>query len=92
MDNQLHAAAQAQRGFFPKSRIAVSLLFLMNGFLVGCWAPKIPEFAERLAITKFDKQCDVGFANGGAQVALAGECFSFGKQIRRRRFRLESFT
>ena len=54
MDNQLHAAAQAQRGFFPKSRIAVSLLFLMNGFLVGCWAPKIPEFAERLAITKFE--------------------------------------
>ncbi len=38
----------------PKSRAAVSLLFLMNGFTVGCWAPKIPEFAERLQLTKFE--------------------------------------
>ena len=41
-------------GFFTKSRAAVSLLFLMNGFMVGCWAPKIPEFAERLQLTKFE--------------------------------------
>ncbi|MBB3457023.1 fucose permease [Rhizobium sp. BK313] len=41
-------------GFFTKSRAAVSLLFLMNGFTVGCWAPKIPEFAERLQLTKFE--------------------------------------
>src|SRR3569833_2929101 len=54
MDNQLHAMPGVLRGFMPKSRVAVSLLFLMNGFLVGCWAPKIPEFAERLAITKFE--------------------------------------
>jgi len=26
----------------------------MNGFVVGCWAPKIPDFAERLALTKFE--------------------------------------
>ncbi|MBB4567868.1 MFS transporter [Rhizobium leucaenae] len=46
---------QARRsGFFTKSRAAVSLLFLMNGFTVGCWAPKIPEFAERLQLTKFE--------------------------------------
>ncbi|MDL2404307.1 MFS transporter [Rhizobium calliandrae] len=46
---------QARRsGFFTKSRTAVSLLFLMNGFTVGCWAPKIPEFAERLQLSKFE--------------------------------------
>lgn len=28
----------------------MSLLFLANGFAVGSWAPKIPEFAERLAL------------------------------------------
>ena len=54
MNNQVHGAQAAQHGFLPKSRIAVSLLFLMNGFIVGCWAPKIPEFAERLGITKFE--------------------------------------
>ena len=41
-------------GFFTKPRAAVSLLFLMNGFTVGCWAPKIPEFAERLQLSKFE--------------------------------------
>lgn len=41
-------------GFFTKSRAAVSLLFLLNGFTVGCWAPKIPEFAERLHLSKFE--------------------------------------
>ncbi|QND48849.1 MFS transporter [Rhizobium lusitanum] len=46
---------QARRsGFFAKPRAAVSLLFLMNGFSVGCWAPKIPEFAERLQLSKFE--------------------------------------
>ena len=24
----------------------------MNGFYVGAWAPKIPEFAERLSLSK----------------------------------------
>ncbi len=38
--------------FFPSIRLAVSLLFLMNGFMVGAWAPKIPDFAERLLLTK----------------------------------------
>lgn len=39
-------------GFFPRTRIAVSLLFLINGFVVGCWAPKIPEFASRLNLSE----------------------------------------
>lgn len=47
-------ASTLHEGFLPKPRIAVSLLFLVNGFLIGCWAPKIPEFAERLRLTKFE--------------------------------------
>jgi MFS family permease len=56
MDDMTQSGSfQARRsGFFTKSRAAVSLLFLMNGFTVGCWAPKIPEFAERLQLTKFE--------------------------------------
>lgn len=54
MDYNPNAAAIVRPGFLPKQRVAVSLLFLMNGFLVGCWAPKIPEFAERLHLTKFE--------------------------------------
>lgn len=53
MDNPMNVAQGVSRGFLPKSRVAVSLLFLMNGFVVGCWAPKIPDFAERLELTKF---------------------------------------
>ncbi|TCL72904.1 MFS transporter [Rhizobium sp. BK251] len=54
MDQNLHTAPAARRTLVPRERIAVSLLFLVNGFMVGCWAPKIPEFAERLQLTKFE--------------------------------------
>ncbi len=53
MDNHVKTIPVAKSGFLTKSRAAVSLLFLMNGFMVGCWAPKIPEFAERLQLSKF---------------------------------------
>lgn len=46
------AAKTGLATYFPQSRISVSLLFLMNGFYVGAWAPKIPEFAERLSLSK----------------------------------------
>jgi fucose permease len=36
----------------PKIRLAVSLLFLMNGFVMGSWVPKIPVFKDRLAISE----------------------------------------
>jgi len=36
--------------FITRERVGVSLLFLMNGFMVGAWAPKIPEFASRLSL------------------------------------------
>lgn len=37
---------------FPRGRLAISALFFINGFTVGSWAPKIPEFAERLALSE----------------------------------------
>lgn len=40
--------------FFSPQRQAVSLLFLANGFVVGSWAPKIPEFAARLGLDESD--------------------------------------
>ncbi|WP_404404118.1 MFS transporter [Pelagibacterium halotolerans] len=36
-------------GIAPE-RVAVSALFLANGFLIGNWAPKVPLLMERLAI------------------------------------------
>ena len=51
MDVRTVAPGKA-RFSFPPIRAGVSLLFLMNGFLVGAWAPKIPEFAERLGLSK----------------------------------------
>ncbi|RDJ09719.1 MFS transporter [Rhizobium grahamii] len=53
MDNHVSTAPIVRSGFITKNRAAVSLLFLINGFIVGCWAPKIPEFAERLQLSKF---------------------------------------
>ncbi|WP_275786132.1 MFS transporter [Pararhizobium gei] len=41
-----------RQGYMPKSRLAVSLLFLMNGFVTGSWAPKIPEFKDKLGISE----------------------------------------
>ncbi len=44
------ARAGMRQGYMTKNRLAVSLLFLMNGFVTGSWAPKIPEFKDRLGI------------------------------------------
>jgi MFS family permease len=35
---------------FTRERLAVALMFLQNGFIVGNWAPKVPEFAARLEL------------------------------------------
>lgn len=53
MDNHVNATLPARSGYITRNRTAVSLLFLINGFTVGSWAPKIPEFAERLELSKF---------------------------------------
>jgi MFS family permease len=39
-------------GPMPTARIAVSALFLINGMLIGAWAPMIPTFKERLELTE----------------------------------------
>jgi MFS family permease len=81
MDNQLRAVRRTRSGFLTANRAAVSLLFLMNGFMVGCWAPKIPEFAERLGLSKFELGLMIlvfGFGSlvmmpvAGAQIARHG--------------------
>ncbi len=38
------------RGYMPRERAATSALFLMNGYIVGNWAPKIPQFKAALGI------------------------------------------
>ncbi|MBB4186752.1 MFS transporter [Sinorhizobium terangae] len=52
MDQRTQTASQGlvRQGYMSKNRLAVSLLFLMNGFVTGSWAPKIPEFKDRLGI------------------------------------------
>lgn len=53
MEMRVDTQAETGRsGYLPKERLAIWLLFLMNGFMVGNWAPKIPEFAERLDLSK----------------------------------------
>ena len=37
-------------GLMPPARIAVSTAFLLNGYLVGNWAPRIPSFKAGLGI------------------------------------------
>ncbi|MGR6467561.1 MFS transporter [Rhizobium sp. PAMB 3182] len=49
--NQMSPGVPVRAPFMPKQRIAVSLLFLINGYMIGNWAPKIPEFIDRLGLT-----------------------------------------
>lgn len=46
MHTTVQASATARGPAFPSGRIAVAALFSANGFAIGSWAPKIPEFAE----------------------------------------------
>lgn len=53
MHSPVHASEGATRvTAFPRGRQAVSALFFVNGFAIGSWAPKIPEFAERLRLSE----------------------------------------
>ncbi len=56
--------------WLTRTRVAVSLLFLLNGFVVGCWAPKIPEFAERLQLSKFELGLMILFFGIGSLVMM----------------------
>ncbi len=42
----------AAPSFFPATRWAVSLLFFLNGLMMGSWAPKIPLFAGALGLSE----------------------------------------
>jgi MFS family permease len=52
MVENLSLHARSTPGAIPGERVAVALMFLANGFVIGSWAPKIPEFAARLGLTE----------------------------------------
>ncbi|MFA7415137.1 MAG: MFS transporter [Rhizobium sp.] len=48
-----HAVVVAKGApFFTGTRVAVSLLFFLNGLMMGSWAPKIPVFAATLNLSE----------------------------------------
>lgn len=51
-DNPAVTGTLARAPIITRARAAVALMFLMNGFLIGAWAPKIPEFASRLSLSE----------------------------------------
>lgn len=46
----LSGSWRAAKDLFAGPRAAVSILFFVNGYFAGNWAPKIPEFADRLEL------------------------------------------
>ena len=52
MDSPIKPRPEPATAFATRERFGVSLLFLMNGFMIGAWAPKIPEFATRLGLSE----------------------------------------
>ncbi len=46
------SVSTARTPYMTRTRFGVSLLFLMNGFMMGSWAPMIPEFAKRLSLSE----------------------------------------
>jgi MFS family permease len=44
--------AQVRGRYFTRTRAAVSLLFFLNGLMMGAWAPKIPIFAKALSLSE----------------------------------------
>lgn len=50
-DNNVTSPALAGR--YPRERIGVKLLFLANGLYTGAWSLKVPELADRLALSPF---------------------------------------
>lgn len=55
---------------FTYDRMAVSLLFLMNGFVFGSWALIIPEFARYLSINSADMGIMIFIMGLGALMAM----------------------
>ncbi|MBW8640168.1 MFS transporter [Hoeflea sp. WL0058] len=59
-----------QHTMMNNARVHVSLLFLVNGFLIGNWAPKIPEFAERLLLDEGQLGVMIAVFGMGALVTM----------------------
>lgn len=53
-----------------RGRWAVAAIFFANGFLIGSWAPQIPELLARLAITEFTLGLLILLFGAGALVAM----------------------
>lgn len=47
-----HPSPTSRTPYMTRTRLGVSLLFLMNGFMMGSWAPMIPEFATRFSLSE----------------------------------------
>jgi MFS family permease len=47
----IHSSA-APAPIVTKERVAVALLFFLNGLVIGAWAPKIPFFSQALGLTE----------------------------------------
>lgn len=60
----------ARLPLFTSGRLAVSLMFLVNGFVIGSWAPKIPEFADRLSLSESALGVMIFFFGIGSLVAM----------------------
>ena len=52
MDSRSLPETPALAPLLTPARLGTSLLFLMNGFMIGAWAPKIPEFTSRLGLSE----------------------------------------
>lgn len=55
---------------FPRERIAISVLFFVNGYLLGNWAPKVPEFLHRLSLSESDLGLLLLLLGAGALTAM----------------------
>ena len=64
-------ATRALRG-----RRAVAAMFLVNGFLIGSWAPQIPVTLARLEITEFTLGLLILTFGIGALVAMPTCCLA----------------
>ncbi|UIJ72346.1 MFS transporter [Aurantimonas sp. HBX-1] len=52
MNTPLNPPRPAARLAFPGPRFAVSIAFLINGFVLGSWAPQVPVLAARLGYSE----------------------------------------